>query len=327
MSNISKEISIVTGSRLHWGLLAAENETGSSFGGVGVMIEQPSVHLSIYPCNQDTVSATDKTISLRVASFVATYRANCPDNFQPPPCKIVIHKTIPSHCGLGSGTQLAMAIAHGLALSVDAPFANDVKTLAKKIGRGARSAIGIHGFLSGGLIYDAGKKQREEISSIAATCLFPQAWRFLLVTPKDEVGLSGEKEKKAFRSFSIAAETTGFLTDILEERLLPAIINSNFEAFSAAIYDYGNRVGASFSKLQGGHLASPLMQTLSQELVKKGICGHGQTSWGPTLFILLPNEDAANQLTFDLTNNQRYATCHFQIVKPLNRGATVKMIP
>ncbi|VAX40366.1 beta-ribofuranosylaminobenzene 5'-phosphate synthase, partial [hydrothermal vent metagenome] len=190
MSNISKEISIVTGSRLHWGLLTAENKTGSSFGGVGVMIEQPSVHLSIRPCRQDIVSATD-IICSRVASFVTTYRANCPDDLQPPPCQIVIHETIPSHRGLGSGTQLAMAIAHGLALSGDAPFAHDAKELAKRIGRGARSAIGIHGFLSGGLIYDAGKKQKEEISSIAATHPFPHAWRFLLVTPKDEIGLSG----------------------------------------------------------------------------------------------------------------------------------------
>src|SRR5262245_65220993 len=57
------------------------------------------------------------------------------------------------HTGLGVGTQLGLAVAMAVAIECghsDWPAAE----LAVRIGRGERSAIGVHGFERGGLIVE-----------------------------------------------------------------------------------------------------------------------------------------------------------------------------
>src|SRR5690606_25545309 len=92
----------------------------------------------------------------RAAEFVATYRAHCPADEQPPPCRLEIRETIPPHAGLGSGTQLGMACARALQLmSSTGDFS--APRLATRVQRGRRSALGIHGFERGGFLVDGGK--------------------------------------------------------------------------------------------------------------------------------------------------------------------------
>src|SRR5580765_7782762 len=63
--------------------------------------------------------------------------------------------------------------------------------LARRAGRGRRSAIGLHGFHEGGLLVEAGKRAPEEISPLVARVDFPDEWRFVLVRPRRATGVSG----------------------------------------------------------------------------------------------------------------------------------------
>ncbi|MCA9070031.1 MAG: hypothetical protein KDA84_13960, partial [Planctomycetaceae bacterium] len=108
-------VTIQTGSRLHFGLLAHRPQTGRHFGGAGLMIDAPGVKLTATPQTQDEVIAPPLLIS-RVKKVLARYRETIPTNQQPPPCRVEVHEDIPSHQGLGSGTQLALAVGKALAV-------------------------------------------------------------------------------------------------------------------------------------------------------------------------------------------------------------------
>ena len=190
-------ISIRTGARLHFGLLAVQASTGRNFGGVGLMVDSPECHLTVVRSEQDEIHA-DAELATRLAAWREGYRQRCPISFCPAACRIEIQSAIPRHAGLGSGTQTALALAAALAI-----FAGEsdipATELARRVGRGVRSALGIHGFQHGGLLVEAGKQQSDEISPLIARLAFPADWRFLLLTPPSASGLSGDAERSAFR--------------------------------------------------------------------------------------------------------------------------------
>ncbi len=80
------------------------------------------------------------------------------DHYQVDPrVSIEVSECIPQHVGLGSGTQLALAIGLGLAMvcGIDA----NVWDVASAMGRGRRSGIGTAAFQTGGFVVDAGHKR------------------------------------------------------------------------------------------------------------------------------------------------------------------------
>src|SRR5262249_57174476 len=65
-----------------------------------------------------------------------------------------IEEVVPAHVGLGSGTQLALAVAAGLRRLHGLPL--DVRDDAIRLGRGARSGVGIGLFEQSGLVVACG---------------------------------------------------------------------------------------------------------------------------------------------------------------------------
>ncbi|MCA9068653.1 MAG: hypothetical protein KDA84_07010, partial [Planctomycetaceae bacterium] len=231
----------------------------------------------------------------------------------------------PSHQGLGSGTQLALAV--GKALSVLAGERElSAIDLAQRVGRGARSALGLHGFHQGGFLVDGGKSSLEDIGTLVTRVEFPAEWRILLISVDDELGLSGKEEQTAFRELSGMPESlTNHLCRLILMDLLPALVERDFNAFSNAIFEYGQLVGTYFASIQGGRLASPQMAKLAQELGNRGITGIGQSSWGPALFVFQESQSKALPMLCELGEHPLTVNCQLQIAKPLNRGATVRI--
>ncbi len=71
------------------------------------------------------------------------------------PHRLVLASAIPAHAGLGSGTQLALGIAAALRTLHGLPL--DPSGDATRLGRGARSGIGVGLFEQGGLVIDGGR--------------------------------------------------------------------------------------------------------------------------------------------------------------------------
>ena len=315
-------IVLTTGARLHFGLLANPAGADRRFGGVGAMISEPGFRIALSRGEQDEVSGPEPWRS-RVAAFIGAFRASASAPETVPPCRLEIQATIPPHVGLGSGTQLGMAVAQGLAL-LSGTGQLDAALLAARVGRGRRSALGIHGFQQGGLLLEAGKQTAQSVGPLIARAAVPDDWRFVLVRPPVSEGLSGEAEVAAFAALPpMSTDITARLCQLVLLGLWPAVLEADCDAAGDALYEFGRLVGDYFAPAQNGTYADPRMAELVAHWRHHGIRGISQTSWGPTLFALCPSEEAASALVADLAPS-RWADCTATIAAPLNHGATIE---
>lgn len=287
-------IRVVGPSRLHFGLfrvpVAGEAEAGArAFGGVGLMIEQPGVVVDVRPAES---SQFEGALASRAQVFATRFMLALPEErrraFQ-----VLVERCPAEHTGLGVGTQLGLAVAKALAVASGEPELASAE-LAARVGRGERSAIGVHGFDRGGLLVDAGKLPGEAVSPLLAHVSLPDEWRVVLFTPPVTNRWHGDHERRAFATAS--AGDPDALRKLAEDEILPAARNGDVDAFGEAIYTFNRKAGEPFSVAQGGVYASREIADLVADVRACGVRGVGQSSWGPTVFAVAPDSDTALSL-------------------------------
>lgn len=234
---------------------------------------------------------------------------------------------IPSHAGLGSGTQLALAI--GTALCRLHNISASTQQIAQHLSRGARSGIGIATFDHGGFIVDGGLKNTLTIPPLLARYSFPQNWRIILIMDNNNQGIHGEQELSAFDNLSPfpSADSQAICHHVLM-RLLPAIVEQQIKPFGQAIADIQSLIGDHFAPAQGGRYTSTRVASLLLHAQNLGHAGIAQSSWGPTGCIFVENEDVAKQLLIalsDYARQQNIADLNllFNITKANENGADI----
>jgi beta-RFAP synthase len=270
---------------------------------------------------------TSRRVAELVAQLVAQYRRSSPSVHQPPACTIEVRQIIPPHCGLGSGTQLAMAVAQVLAL-FSADGQADATTLARRVARGKRSAVGIHGFARGGFLVDGGKSSEDEIGRLVARADVPGDWRFLLVAPvgSSGIGLSGQEEVDVLERLpEMPLSLTERLCRLALLEMLPALGAADIERFGEAMFEFGRLVGDYFRPVQGDAYADPRMAELVHWLRGQGVRGVAQTSWGPTIAVCCSDGERAKSLLEQILADSRWRHCQAQIASPLNTGAAIQL--
>ncbi len=145
-------VEVVAPSRLHFGMFSFGQRELPQYGGVGVMINRPGLRLRIAPAER---FAATGPLAQRAAAVVELLAKKW-HLHELPACRLDMVEAPPEHVGLGTGTQLALAVAAGLNAFRGQP-PKSAAELAALTGRGARSAIGTYGFLHGGLLVERGK--------------------------------------------------------------------------------------------------------------------------------------------------------------------------
>jgi beta-ribofuranosylaminobenzene 5'-phosphate synthase len=260
-----------------------------NFGGVGLMIDRPGIELTVEFAN---TWAAQGPLAERALHFAQTY---CAAIGIKEPFQLRIESASPEHTGLGTGTQLGLAVARGIAELTGLP-ARDAQTLARGVGRGRRSAIGVHGFDLGGFLMEGGKLSASTISPMLVRRDFPEDWQILLITPRDLSGMHGRREVDAFGDLAVRERDdrcTETLSRLALLGMLPALIELELNAFGEALYDFNRRVGEMFQPAQGGIYAHPRVEEVVKILRGAGVKGVGQSSWGPAIFAIA----AAGQVT------------------------------
>ena len=316
------DVVVTTGARLHFGFFAHGRPDGRQFGGVGVMVDRPGFVVRVRRAAHEDLQCGSWIV--RVEELLARLRFAGSADLTHEPLRIEIPQAPPAHAGLGSGTQLAMALARAMnVLAKRDGLSYD--RLARLTGRGARSSVGLHGFHHGGLLVEAGKRAPNDISPLVAHVSFPEEWRFLLIRPRGASGISGiEESRELSRLAPMSAELTAKLCALALTEILPAAIEHDFAAASASIGAFGRLVGEYFAPVQGGLIADQRMRGLAESLKSQGFEGVGQSSWGPTLFVLCENPASAAELSTRLAVSTDAADCDFITAAPLNRGANVE---
>jgi len=316
---MARTVEVTTPSRLHFGMFSFGRVDVRQFGGVGVMIDRPGVHLQITSAAKFAVVGP----AAQRAAAVVDRLTNCWQLEAPPACQIEILNSPPEHAGLGTGTQLELAVTAGLnAFRGGDPLS--AEQLAQLSGRGARSAIGTYGFLLGGLLVESGKLPGEILSPLEQRIVLPENWRFVLIVLPG-AGLAGEAERRAFGSLPpVPPERTVQLRAEVARQMLPAALDAQFDRFAESLYQFNREAGMCFATSQGGPYASKLIADLIERLREEGVRGVGQTSWGPSVFALVEHEPAAHEILKRLTRSLPPETTCF-VTCPANAGALLKI--
>jgi beta-RFAP synthase len=313
-------VSVAAAARLHLGFLDMNGALGRKFGGLGLSIDAPATRLTLEHAEATSVFGADPE---RAAALLErAVAAHAPGGRY----RLVVEEAIPPHSGLGSGTQLALAIAAALRRLEDLP--QDVEADAELLQRGARSGLGAGLFSRGGLVVDGGRGAATRTPPVVARLPFPPDWRILLVCDPGSVGLHGAEERKAFAELPAFSEAdAGRLCRLVLMQALPAASEVDFAGFGAAITEIQAIVGDYFAPAQGGRrFTSAAVERLLAGLAEAGATGVGQTSWGPTGFAFAPSEEAAQRLAARARDMSAARGLTIAVVAGLDKGAKIDAV-
>ena len=171
---------------------------------------------------------------------------------------IDVNQVIPEHVGLGSGTQLALAIAASISRLFNVE--GSIHEFAVAMGRTAQSGVGTAVFEQGGLVVDAGKNTKDPTKKIIPLICrepFPDEWRFVVAIPNVKKGLANEAEASAFKQLPpMTPEAVGKICRLTMMKLLPAVAEKDIKSFGEAMTQIQCIVGDSFAQAQGGRYSS-----------------------------------------------------------------------
>lgn len=285
----SRFVSVCAPARLHLGFLDMHGGLGRKFGSLGLSISD--IETSLTAEYADDIDITGPS-SQRAENYAEQVLSHFGIDGG---VKMSINSAIPEHSGLGSGTQLSLAVASAIANLYELPEQQPGR-LAAMLHRGARSGIGIGTFMHGGFIVDGGRGEITDVPPVVSHMPFPEHWRIVLIFDDEAEGINGVPERRAFNTLAPMDETTsGLLCRLTLMQALPALTENDCERFGEAITQIQNIVGDYFADAQGGRYTSPLLKPILEAMSAEGATGIGQSSWGPTGFAIFPNEPMAFQ--------------------------------
>ena len=246
------------------------------------MVESPGLEIVAEPAEDWGAEGPSAARAERVARDVA--RSLAERGHEAAPLRFTVLRLPPEHVGLGTGTQLSLAVARLVAESAGVG-PTPAPELAAMTGRGVRSGVGLHGFDLGGLVVEGGHKGDAGIAPVLCRMAFPEDWWALVVAPPHAEGLHGPEEREAFAALPPMPESeTDRLCRLVLLGVLPAVAERDLGDFGVALEETQFRVGSWFAPAQGGVFASPRLTEMVGWLRARGLKGVGQSSWGPTLY-------------------------------------------
>jgi beta-ribofuranosylaminobenzene 5'-phosphate synthase len=309
-------VTVSVAARLHLGFLDLNGGLGRRFGSLGLALDEPRsiVELSRGPADRlEGPQAERAAVHLgRIAEQLGLAAGH----------RLCIREAIPAHAGLGSGTQLALAVAaaarrlHGLPL--------DVEGDALFLDRSARSGIGTGFFGEGGVALDGGRGDADRPAPIISRLPVPAAWRVLLILDRSFSGIHGPQEVAAFQALPpFPAELAAHLCRLALMQALPGVAEADLSSFGKAVTEIQGHIGDHFGAAQGGRYASPNVAAALRLLAANGVEGYGQSSWGPTGFAFAATPFEAMRLRELLLPLATASGLDLMIVKGRNQGAVV----
>ncbi len=287
---VAPRVVVEAPARLHFGVLDLRGALGRRFGGLGAAVPFLRVRLEARPHPVLEATGPESGRALEFARrFLAHHRVEAG-------ALLTVQETVPAHAGLGSGTQLGLAVGRALAELFGLP--TDAPGLAAAVGRGARSGVGTWLFALGGFVLEGGRRDgRDAVAPLLGRWEIPTAWRAVVAIPDAAPGLSGEREASAFRALPLPPEAE---VERVSHRvllgLLPALVEGDLAGFGAALTEVQEITGGWFAASQGGRFAPGPTAELVSALRLAGAAGVGQSSWGPTVYAIASGDDEARRL-------------------------------
>uniref|UniRef100_A0A7C4BDF1 Beta-ribofuranosylaminobenzene 5'-phosphate synthase n=1 Tax=Ignisphaera aggregans TaxID=334771 RepID=A0A7C4BDF1_9CREN len=314
--------------RLHMGFYNFLAD-GIAYGSIGVALDRPSITVRVFTHSEGGFkvlnrAGVDITDCIRAVEKVFDLRG----------IGIEVVSAIPRHVGLGSTTQTVLAIAY--ALSKLQGLGYGVRGIAVKLCRGRDSGVGIAAFESGGFVVDSGRRVTEgrvacpssveDLPQPVFQAPLPKKWSFLIFTPKKKRGLDEVSERRALDTpIELPRDTQFELYKLVFLHMIPSVLRRDAETFGKALTKLQFIVGEYFSKYQGGVFCCEEAETIVKTMLRHGVKGVGQSSWGPTVYGLVEGHTTAKRLCEKVLRDLRSegVEVEYMIAKARNKGAEV----
>ena len=291
-------VKITTPSRLHFSLLDLNGALGRIDGGFGLTIADPNFQIIAERSTDIDVSTS------RYRERTITILQRLQQTYPFPGIKLTFESEIPKHSGFGSGTQLALGIAHAVNLLYE--FGLNAQQLAQAVGRGGTSGIGIAAFDTGGFIVDGGHRFPEEKASFLPSSAVgdilppPILLRYsfpelpLLIVMPNCSRIYGDKEIELFRTLCPQPEWVAQkLSHILLLQILPALVEDNMYNLGKAL---NNIQTFGWKRVEIDAQGAELQTTLNF-LQDSRAFGAGVSSWGPAICVIAEDVNGLKQET------------------------------
>jgi len=336
------QVTVKTPSRLHCTLIDLHGGLGRVDGGIGVALDNPKIILHAYLSDEPSnVIGINKELFQKLTNqFLANSKevlAIEATEFETLGVQINVLETIPSHMGLGSRTQLSLAL--GVALTRLLELDYSIQTIARVMGRGGTSGIGVAAFEQGGFILDVGHSfgpGRQKVSFIPSRIAhappapvlvrhaMPPNWLFVITLPAIGKGAYGSHEVEIFRKHCpIPEKEVEKLSRLILMQLMPALIEKDIQTFGAALTAL-QQIG--FKRIEV-KLQRKIIEDLMEVALTSGAAGVGMSSFGPATYALVSGREEAEGVAraMRITLQDENVTGKVFISRPNNVGAMVEV--
>ncbi len=301
------KITVITPSRIHFALIDLNGSLGRVDGGIGLSISQPGFTINAQYADEMKIVAPME-IASRTENILRLLQEKCDIGN----VRIEIEESIPSHVGLGSGTQLSLGIAQAVCSLCDLDLTH--QEMAFLVERGGTSGIGISAFSQGGFIVDGGHEfSKDNICEDKKSSFLPSSaskgikpppiiarydfpdWDILITIPNCK-HISGEEEVKLFQTLCpLPLNDVRSISHVVLLKLLPAIVQHDLISFGEAV-DIIQNLG--WKKTEIEKQDKIVKQTMAF-LRENGGYGVGLSSWGPAIFCFGENLTSLQAKTSD----------------------------
>jgi len=327
---------ITTPCRIHLSLIDENGYTGRVDGGIGLMLDRPNVVFEASNSAEEFKIEAHKyyresieVINLIASKVFKTFNVSN-KNFH-----FNLKRYFPSHVGLGSKTQLSLAIA--TAITKLKGLNSSIEDLTKLVERGGTSGIGWRGFESGGFILDGGHdfgrgKEKETFlpssaSSSANPALtivrydIPENWRFVVVIPDVKKGAYGDEEICVFQNYAPTPKhEINEVSHMIIMKILPGLLKKDLKCFGEGL----QRIQSlGFKKIEI-ELQHRIVKNLLKFFEEYGLKAYGMSSFGPSVVGIVESDSQADNLLKELQKSQKNGGGHVYICKPNNIGAKIE---
>ena len=299
------QVKIVANARLHFGFLNLKSSRPYSYGGMGLSIDNHPTILRVSRASKFK-SNLKKTLRDKIFNFLCNNSLSkkiCIDCIESPQ----------KHIGLGSGTQLILSIEE--AISKFYRFNENINFFK----RNYRSGVGINSYKNGGFIVDSPKNNLLANEIIFKT-KFPKEWKIILLFDSEAKGLHGSSESRFF-STDTTISLRKKLSDLTLNEIIPSIIYKDFDTFARSLTKFQDLNSLFYSSIQKSNYLSHDIAKVIKKVSMNFNVAAGQSSWGPTSYMLIESKNIHNGIISILDNTiSMYNNLSYEIVSAKNNG-------
>lgn len=308
-----------TPSRIHITLIDLNGSIGRVDGGVGLALNEP--YTEITAKEDEDVMIKGSAINLDRFRISASKMAEFCDKG----IEIEVISDYEAHVGLGSGTQISLAVGKAFSELYDLNLTT--RQIAEIMGRGGTSGIGVSVFDYGGFIVDGGHSRKEKKDFLPSSASkakpapliarheFPD-WDVIITVPNLK-GFSGKKEVNLFQRYCpIPLDEVRELSHIILMKMLPAVVEADLDEFGKAI----RRV----QELGFKRVEVEQYGDLIRNCFSLADCV-GMSSTGPAVYAI--TDTNARNIARDIENYfaDNGFKCSIYITKARNRGVEIEV--